>query len=60
LGKQDIDRDEFIAEFIQSHKDGTFDNAKAKAMAKRCLAFALRSGCSHGGGRLIRSVRCLS
>ena len=35
LGKQAINRAEFIAEFIQSHKDGTFDNAKAKDMAKR-------------------------
>jgi hypothetical protein len=35
LGKQAVDRAEFIAEFIQSHKDGTFDDAKAKDMAKR-------------------------
>jgi hypothetical protein len=35
LGKQAINRAEFISEFIQSHKDGTFDNAKAKDMAKR-------------------------
>jgi hypothetical protein len=35
LGKQAINRAEFIAEFIQSHKDRTFDNAKAKDMAKR-------------------------
>src|SRR4030095_7894357 len=35
LGKQAINRAEFIAEFVQSHKDGTFDNAKAKDMAKR-------------------------
>jgi hypothetical protein len=35
LGKQAVSRAEFIAEFVQSHKDGTFDNAKAKDMAKR-------------------------
>jgi len=35
LGKQAVNRAEFIAEFVQSHKDGTFDNAKAKSMAKR-------------------------
>lgn len=35
LGKQAINRAEFIAEFVQSNKDGTFDNAKAKDMAKR-------------------------
>jgi len=35
LGKQAIDRAEFIAEFVQSHKDGTFDNARARDMAKR-------------------------
>ena len=35
LAKQAINRAEFIAEFIQSHKDGTFDNTKAKDMAKR-------------------------
>jgi hypothetical protein len=35
LGKQAINRAEFIAEFVQSHKDGTFDNAKAKDMAQR-------------------------
>jgi hypothetical protein len=35
LGKQAINRTEFIAEFVQSHKDGTFNNAKAKDMADR-------------------------
>jgi len=35
LGKQAINRAEFIAEFVQSHKDGSFDEAKAKDMAKR-------------------------
>jgi hypothetical protein len=35
LGTQAIRRAEFIAEFVGSHKDGTFDNARAKDMAKR-------------------------
>ena len=35
MGTQAIQRAEFIAEFVQSHKDGTFDNARAKDMAKR-------------------------
>ena len=35
LGKQAIDRAELIAQFVQSHRDGTFDNAKARDMAKR-------------------------
>jgi len=35
LGKQAINRAEFIAEFVQTHKDGTLDNAKARSMAKR-------------------------
>ena len=35
LGSEAIRRAEFIAEFVQSHKDGTFDNARAKDMAKR-------------------------
>jgi hypothetical protein len=35
LSQQAINRAEFIAEFVQAHKDGTFDNARAKAMAKR-------------------------
>jgi hypothetical protein len=35
LGTQAIRRAELITEFVQSHKDGTFDNARAKDMAKR-------------------------
>jgi hypothetical protein len=35
LGKQAINRAELVAEFVQAHKDGTFDNAKAKEVAKR-------------------------
>jgi hypothetical protein len=35
LGKQAIDRAEFISEFVQSHKEGSFDNEKAKHVAKR-------------------------
>lgn len=35
LGKQAVDRAELIAQFVQSHRDGTFDNAKAKDVAKR-------------------------
>jgi hypothetical protein len=35
LAKQSEDRAEFVAEFVQSHKDGTFDNARARDMAKR-------------------------
>ena len=35
LGKQAINRAELVTEFVQSHKDGTFDNAKAKDVAKR-------------------------
>ena len=35
LGKQAINRAELVSEFVQSHKDGTFDNTKAKDMAKR-------------------------
>lgn len=35
LGTQAIRRAEFIAEFVQTHKNGTFDNARAKDMAKR-------------------------
>ena len=35
LGKQAVSRAEFIAEFVQSHQDGTFDNARAKDMARR-------------------------
>ena len=35
LGKLAINRAELIAEFVQSHKDGSFDNVKAKDIAKR-------------------------
>ena len=35
LGKLAINRAELVAEFVQSHQDGSFDNAKAKDMAKR-------------------------
>jgi len=35
LGKQAINRAEMVTEFVQSHKDGTFDNAKAKELAKQ-------------------------
>jgi Spy/CpxP family protein refolding chaperone len=35
LGKQAINRAELVSEFVQSHRDGTFDNVKAKDMAKR-------------------------
>jgi soluble lytic murein transglycosylase-like protein len=35
LGKQAINRAEMVAEFVQSHQEGSFDNAKAKNMAKR-------------------------
>jgi hypothetical protein len=35
LGKLAVNRAELVAEFVQSHRDGTFDNAKAKKMAKR-------------------------
>jgi hypothetical protein len=34
LGKLAINRAELIAEFVQSHKDGSFDNTKAKTLAK--------------------------
>ena len=34
-GKLAIDRAELVAEFVQSHQDGSFDNAKAKDIAKR-------------------------
>ena len=34
LGKLSINRAELITEFVQSHKDGTFDDAKAKDTAK--------------------------
>jgi len=35
LGKQAINRVELIAEFVQAHRDGIFDDAKAKDTAKR-------------------------
>jgi hypothetical protein len=35
LGRQAVNRAEFIAEFVQAHRDGTFDNARARDMAKR-------------------------
>jgi len=35
LGKLAIDRVEMVSEFVHSHQDGTFDNAKAKDIAKR-------------------------
>jgi len=35
LGKQAINRAELVAEFVKSHQDGSFDNAKAKDIAAR-------------------------
>jgi hypothetical protein len=35
LGKLAIGRAELVTEFVQSHQDGSFDNAKAKDIAKR-------------------------
>jgi Spy/CpxP family protein refolding chaperone len=35
LNKQAVNRAEMIVEFVQSHQDGSFDNAKAKDMARR-------------------------
>jgi hypothetical protein len=35
LGKLAINRAELITEFVQAHKDGSFDDEKAKDMAKR-------------------------
>jgi hypothetical protein len=35
LGKLAVDRAELVAEFVQSHKDGSFGNAKANDIAKR-------------------------
>ena len=35
LGKLAINRAEMISEFVQSHQEGSFDNAKAKDMARR-------------------------
>lgn len=37
LGKLAVSRTELVVEFVQAHKDGTFDNAKAKDMATRWL-----------------------
>lgn len=35
LGRQAIDRAELVTEFVQSHKDHSFDNLKARDMARR-------------------------
>lgn len=35
LGRQAIDRAELVTEFVQSHKDHSFDNPKARDMARR-------------------------
>jgi hypothetical protein len=35
LGKLAINRAELVAEFVQAHQEGSFDNGKAKDMAKR-------------------------
>ena len=35
LADQSVNRAEFILEFVQATRDGTFDNARAKDMAKR-------------------------
>ena len=35
LGKLAIDRVEMVSEFVHSHQDGTFDNMKAKDIARR-------------------------
>jgi hypothetical protein len=35
LGKLAINRAELVSEFVQSHRDGSFDDVKAKDMAKR-------------------------
>ena len=35
LGKLALNRAEMVTEFVQTHRDGTFDNMKAKDMAKR-------------------------
>jgi hypothetical protein len=35
LGKQAVSRAELIAEFVKSHQDGTFDNARAEDIASR-------------------------
>jgi DNA repair ATPase RecN len=35
LGKLAVNRAEMVAEFVQSYQDGSFDNVKAKDIAKR-------------------------
>jgi hypothetical protein len=35
LGNQSISRAELVTDFVQSHRDGSFNDAKAKDMAKR-------------------------
>jgi Spy/CpxP family protein refolding chaperone len=35
LGKLAINRAELVSDFVQSHRDGTFDEVKAKDIAKR-------------------------
>ena len=35
LGKLAVSRTELIAEFVKAHKDGSFDDTKAKDLAKR-------------------------
>ena len=35
LGKQAINRAELITQFVQSNRDGTFDNAQAKTMSRQ-------------------------
>jgi hypothetical protein len=35
LGRLAIDRAELVAEFVQSHRDGSFDNPRAKDIARR-------------------------
>jgi Spy/CpxP family protein refolding chaperone len=35
LGKQAINRVELVTAFVQAHQDGSFDNAKAKDIARR-------------------------
>jgi hypothetical protein len=35
LAKLSVDRAELIAQFVKSHKDGTFDNAKAQTISRQ-------------------------
>jgi hypothetical protein len=35
LVRQAVNRAEMVSEFVRSHQDGSFDNTKAKAIAKR-------------------------